>query len=46
MCFPGSPPESTGESAGSTAIILVSGLSSLSLLPTFESVLAVPTPET
>ena len=45
-CGPFAPPESTGEAAGSTAMIWTSGLRSLSTWPTPVMVPPVPTPET
>ena len=44
LCGPGLPPERTGESAGSTATILIFGFNSLSRAPTPLTVPPVPTP--
>ena len=46
LCGPGCPPESTGESSGSTAMILSEGRRGFSTWPTPVMVPPVPTPET
>ena len=46
LCGPGLPPESTGESAGSTAMALNDGLRALSTSATPVIVPPVPTPAT
>ena len=46
LCGPGLPPEITGESAGSTAIICMAGLCALRAAPTPLIVPPVPTPPT
>ena len=45
LCGPGGPPDRTGYSSGSTAIILTPGLRALSTSPTPVIVPPVPTPE-
>ncbi len=43
LCGPGSPPASTGDSAGSTATISTSGLCRFNMVATPRTVAAVPT---
>jgi hypothetical protein len=45
LCGPGSPPDSTGEASGSTAIMRSDGLRAFSTWPTPVMVPPVPTPE-